>query len=71
MQRNSNKSVEITNKLNSRKREFIRTSKLTTDGVIDIKTPEDGTEKANFSLATSVLSDEELFAACGGRTAHK
>lgn len=73
MKLHSNKSVEITSKLNSGKRKFIKTSKLTADGIIDLKTPEDGTQRANnnVSSAISIVSDEELFAACGGRTAHK
>lgn len=49
---------------------FLKTSKLTADGIVDHD------EKISFNdngepAVVKILSDEQLFAACGGRTGHK
>ncbi|XP_031328324.1 G patch domain-containing protein 4-like [Photinus pyralis] len=47
---------------------FIKTSKLTENGIVNFA--DTSTEAAPVS-STPCLKDEDLFAACGGRTAHK
>lgn len=77
---NSSKSVNISTKqylINNDKeslnveRGFIRKSKLTRNGLVDIEPKNNDILEAAVAPALHVLSDEELFAACNGRTAHK
>lgn len=75
MQLNSKKSIDITNKRicfeNYKGLEygsFIKTEKLTGTRIHHFdKVPENTYSTNNFQA----LTDDELFAACGGRTAHK
>lgn len=49
---------------------FIKTSKLTENGMHHYENDFE-IENVNESKSNPVLSDAELLAACGGRTAHK
>lgn len=77
MQVNSNKPFNITTKkylLNSDTKTtngFIKKSKLIGNGLVDIDMGNSDILEAAVAPAVQVLSDDELFAACGGRTAHK
>lgn len=74
---NSSESVNITTKkyvVNKTKKNleygsFLKTSKLTPEGIVDHEHKEPIT--AEEVMKTTNMTDEELFAACGGRTAHK
>ncbi|KAK9892960.1 hypothetical protein WA026_023017 [Henosepilachna vigintioctopunctata] len=55
------------NDKNALEKSFLRTSKLTNQGIENYHVPIIHENPKKFS----VLTDEELFAACGGRTAHK
>lgn len=48
---------------------FLRTSKLTSKGIEDYDRAPIVEEKPKKKFES--MTDEELFAACGGRTAHK
>lgn len=75
----SGESIDISNKsyLKELKRQhinleygsFLKTAKLTPNGTVDYETSNMLEPKEEPKLQT--LTDEELFAACGGRTAHK
>lgn len=77
---NSEESVNITTKKYTVKKNkknnsleygcFLKTSKLTSEGTVDHEEKETCVIKEGV-LKTVNLTDEELFAACGGRTAHK
>lgn len=75
-------SLHITTKKHSHKHlakhdleygSFLKTSKLTADGVFDHdeKISFDFDDESEENCKIKMLSDEQLFAACGGRTAHK
>lgn len=49
---------------------FLRTSKLTETGIVDYKKHKVHVAE-NRITPLFILNDDELFAACGGRTAHK
>lgn len=68
--------VKITNKYSSHTKQsnsmygnFIKTEKLMSDGIVSVKM--DDVQVPSTTTNFTKLSDEELFAACGGRTAHK
>lgn len=77
MKLKSKESIEITTKgysirdlkknSNLEYGSFLKTSKITGNNVEHYDTPSRSEYKSNFQS----LTDEELFAACGGRTAHK
>lgn len=80
MQLNSSKSINISTKpyiinndkeSSSLERGFVRKSKLTRNGLVDVEPKSNDIMEAAVAPAVHVLSDEELFAACSGRTAHK
>lgn len=75
-------SLHITTKKHSHKHfakhdleygSFLKTSKLTADGVVDHdeKISFNYHDESEENCKIKILSDEQLFAACGGRTAHK
>lgn len=75
------KNKELLNEIKSKKRSkkdkdeniaygtFMKKSVLTQTGIVKIG--EDCSDEETKPVKINVLSDEELFAACGGRTAHK
>lgn len=52
-------------------RSFIKTSKLTQNGIEDLEMKTEDSANTSEHSFFKVLTDEELFLACGGRTAHK
>lgn len=50
---------------------FIKTSKLTQNGTEDLEMKTEDSANTSEHSFFKVLTDEELFSACGGRTAHK
>lgn len=80
LQLNAKKSVNISTKqylINSDKesssleRGFVKKSKLTRNGLVDIEMGSNDILEATVAPPVQALSDEQLFAACSGRTAHK
>lgn len=63
--KNKNKTVEYQGT-------FIKAAKLTETGLVTLSQSSDNEEVPEKSLPKlKVMTDDELFAACGGRTAHK
>lgn len=54
---------------NSTYNNFVKCEKLMSDGIVSIKDKSEDATASTVNLPK--LSDDELFAACGGRTAHK
>lgn len=64
-------SKYISNKQNtSQYGHFIKVEKLTPKGVVNVK-KDNVSDSESILPKLTALSDDELFAACGGRTAHK
>lgn len=49
----------------------VKTSRLTESGTEDLDMKTEDSLEASENIFAKVLTDEELFLACGGRTAHK
>lgn len=71
-------TISINNKNNEKKKQkegyknrFIKTSKLTSSGHEEFVVNNNSTSLPSTSKNFINLTDDELFAACGGRTAHK
>lgn len=75
MKLKSGKSVNITtSKYDVPKKSvqngFVKTATLTAAGVVNAKMDDEECNAVN-EVPVTVMTDEELFAACGKRTAHK